>query len=356
VGFLKINLSEKFSYKIKAEIDFQARQRMPTNLPPDYFTLERRFREAETVEEKIELLQEMYSVVPKHKGTDHLRADLRRKLAKLNDEAQSQKSVARHDSTFKIPRAGAGQVVIIGPSGTGKTTLFAAFTEKTHLSDIPPPPSFEPSPAMMPFENIQIQLVDTPPLSLDYVEPRLKDLIRGANLALLVVDLQQDPVEQLKGSIQLLDDFHILPRQRCDRYPENPMLTFLPFLVAVNKCDTEQDEELYTIFCELMDEKWPCTPISAQTGHNLERLKNEIVANLDILRVYTKVPGKEADHDTPFVMKTGSTLEDLAGRIHKDFLENMKYARVWGKAVHVGQMVQRNYVLQDGDIVEIHIY
>jgi len=328
---------------------------MPTNLPPDYFNLENQFREAETVEEKIDLLQEMYSVVPKHKGTDHLRADMRRRLAKLNQEAQSHKAAAKHASTFRIPKAGAGQVAIVGPPGTGKSTLMAALSGEASDDDSPPRSTFEPAPAMLPFENIQVQLVDTPPLSQEYVEPRLKDLIRRANLVLLVVDLQQDPIEQLKDSIRLLDDFRIAPRQHRDCYPADQALTFLPFLVLVNKCDDAQGEELYTIFCDLLDEKWPCLPVSAQTGHNLERLKREIVANLDIIRGYTKVPGKEAIHNAPFVFKTGSTLEDLAGRIHKDFLEKMKFARVWVKAVHDGQMVQRNYVLHDGDVVEIHI-
>lgn len=328
---------------------------MPTNLPPDYFNLEKRFREAETIEEKIELLQEMYSVVPKHKGTDHLRADLRRKLAKLNDEAQSRKGAARRDSAFKIPRAGAGQVAVVGPAQSGKTSLILALAGEAESAGDLPRPTFEPSPLMMPFENIQVQLVDTPPLSRDYVEPRLRELIRRANLVLLVVDLQQDPLKHLDECVRLLEDFHIAPRHRRERYPETERLTFLPFLVSVNKCDDAQEEELYHIFCELLDEKWHCVPVSAQTGYNLARLKQEIVANLDIIRVYTKVPGKEADHEAPFVMKTGSTLEDLAGRIHKDFLEKMKFARVWGEAVYDGQMVQRNYILHDGDIVEIHI-
>lgn len=328
---------------------------MPTNLPPDYFTLEKQFRDAETTEEKIELLQKMYSVVPKHKGTDHLRADMRRRLAKLNQEAQSHKSAARHDSAFRIPRAGAGQVVLVGPAGTGKTSLQAALSGEKQELHFTPSPTFEPAPHMMPYENIEVQLIDTPPLSRGYVEPRLRDLIRKTNLVLIVVDLHQDPLEQLKDSLRLLEEFRIYPRHRYPVPPSEPGALLLPFLVLVNKCDDAEGEELYNIFCELMEEKWPCLPVSAHTGRNLERLKADVIANLEIIRVYTKIPGKEPDHNMPFVFKAGSTLEDLAGRIHKDFLENMKYARVWGKAVHDGQMVQRNYVLQDGDVVEIHI-
>lgn len=327
---------------------------MPTNLPPDYFQIEKRFRVAETTEEKIELLEEMYSVVPKHKGTDHLRADLRRRLSKLKEEAETHKGAAKRDTLFRVPKAGAGQVAIIGPGGVGKTSLAARLCRNKLDLNAAPRPTFEPVPCMMPFENIQIQLIDTPPLSRVYVEPRLKDLIRRVDLALLVVDLQQDPVDQLKETISILQDFHIGAHHRQERYPKDQIITFMPVRVAVNKCDDDQGEELFQIFCELADEKWPCTPVSALTGRNLELLKQEIVTGLDIIRVYTKMPGKDPDLNTPFVFKKGSIVENLAGKIHKEVLEKMKSTRVWGKTVHPGQMVQHDYVLQDGDVVEIH--
>ena len=328
---------------------------MPTNLPPDYYVIERRFREAETVEEKIELIQEMYSIVPKHKGTDHLRADLRRRLAKLNQEAQSQKGKGKRDSAFRIPKAGAGQAVVVGLTNVGKSALVAALTNAETEVSVEPYTTWEPIPGMMPVENVHIQLIDTPSLSREYVEPRLKELIRYADLVLLVVNLLEDPLSQLKEGVSLLEEYRIAPRHRSGNYPQDQRYNFLPFLVLVNKCDNEDDEDLFQIFCELLDEKWPCLPVSAATGRNLERFKRAALRQLDIIRVYTKIPGKDADLNTPFVLKKGSALEDLAGKIHKDFLEKMKYARVWGKQVYDGQMVQRDYVLQDGDVVEIHI-
>jgi ribosome-interacting GTPase 1 len=329
---------------------------MPTNLPPDYFEIEKRFRQAETVEEKIEALQEMMSTVPKHKGTDHLRADLRRKLAKLKEEAQVHKGASKRDSAFRVPKAGAGQAVVIGPTNAGKSALVAALTgAEAEVSPIPNT-TWEPLPGMMKVEDTEVQLVDTPPLSRDYVEPRLKELIRHSDLVLLVVDLEQDPIGQLQETAGLLEEYRIAPQQRMRRYEnESPAFTFLPFLVLVNKCDDEADEELYTIFCELLEEKWPCLPVSAASGRNLERLRKATLEGLDVIRVHTKAPGKEPDHTRPFVMKKGSRLDELAGRIHKDFLERMKFARVWGKAVHDGQMVHRDYILQGGDVVEIHV-
>ncbi len=329
---------------------------MPTNLPPDYFEIEKRFRAAETIEEKIEALQEMMSVVPKHKGTDHLRADLRRKLAKLKEEAQSRKSSGRRDSAFRIPKAGAGQAVLVGPTNTGKSALMAALTgAEAEVSPVPHT-TWEPLPGMMPVENVLVQLIDTPPLSQDYVEPRLKELIRRADLVLLVIDLLQDPIAQLEECAAILESYRILPSHRpADNPPTEGAYKTMPFLVLVNKCDDDEGEELYRIFCELMEEKWPCLPVSALTGRNLDRLKREVLQTLDVIRVYTKAPGKEPDLEHPFVLKKGATVADLAGKIHKDFLEKMKTARVWGRAVYSGQMVQRDYVLQDGDVVEILI-
>jgi len=327
---------------------------MPTNLPPDYFEIEKRFRDAETVEERITLLKEMISVVPKHKGTDHLRADLRKRLAKLNQEAQRQKGRSKRDTVFRVPKAGSGQILLVGPSSVGKSCLLRVLTG----AGLPEPENqamtWEPAAGMMTLGNIQLQLVDTPPLSRDFVEPRLKDLIRRGDMLLLVVDLEQDPVEQLVETIGLLQEFRIFPRHLQNDVPDDPLATVIPFLVLVNKCDQDEDEDVYSVFCELLNEDWPCLPVSAVSGRNLDLLKEKVFAQLDVIRVYTKIPGQVPDLSAPFAFRKGSTVGDLAARIHKDILQNMKHARVWGSSVHDGQMVQRDYQMQDGDVVEIH--
>lgn len=328
---------------------------MPTNLPPDYFKIEKRFRDADTTEEKIELLEEMISIVPKHKGTDHLRADLRRKLSKLREEAQKSKSAARRDSAFRIPKAGAGQVILVGAANVGKSALAAVLTGAPLEVSPVPYTTWEPSPAMMPVENMQVQLVDTPPLSRDFPEVRLRDLLRKADMLLLVVDLTTDPVEQLAETVEILQEYRIAPLAQQERFDESAHMVFPPLLVLVNKCDNEEMEEVYQLFCALLEEPWSCLPVSAVTRYNLGVLKRKVIEALDVIRVYTRTPGKDIDREHPFVMKRGSTLEDLAGKIHRDILEHMRTARVWGGAVHDGQMVPRDYVLQDGDVVEIQV-
>lgn len=328
---------------------------MPTNLPPEYFEVEKRFRAAKTPAEKVALLEELISTVPKHKGTDHLRADLRRRLSQLRAEARSRKGASRRESAFRIEREGAGQVVVVGPANVGKSALVAALTNASPEVADYPYTTWEPTPGMMPVEDIQIQLVDTPPLDRDYVEPELLDLIRRSDLILLVVDLQTDPLGQLEETMAILCENRIVPNHWQDHYKEDERVTFKPFLVLANKADDEQSDELYELFCQLLDEEWPCLPVSATTGRNLEGLKKAVFECLGIIRVYAKPPGKDPDFSAPFVLKKGSTVQDLAGKVHKDFFEKLTAARVWGSAEFAGQMVQRDYVLQDRDVVELRI-
>jgi ribosome-interacting GTPase 1 len=198
-------------------------------------------------------------------------------------------------------------------------------------------------------------LVDTPPLDREFVELQLMDLIRRSDLILLVVDLLTDPIQHLEGSVALLEEHRILPRSLRDRYPEPRRLTFIPMLVVANKYDDEGMDENLEIFRTLLEDDWPLVAVSATTGRNLEQLKRMVFDRLEVVRVYTKVPGKEPDLATPFVLKEGDTVQFLARKIHKDFVENLKTARVWGKALYDGQMVSRDYVLHDGDIVELHV-
>jgi ribosome-interacting GTPase 1 len=328
---------------------------MPTNLPPEALEAEQRYRAAQSVAEKIASLEEFISAIPKHKGTDKLRADLRRRLSKLKSAAQSQKKVSRQESPFYIDKEGAGQVVVVGPANVGKSALVATLTNAAPEVADYPYTTWTPTPGMMPMENIQIQLIDTPPLNRDYVEPELIELIRRSDLILLVVDLQGYPIQQLEDTIALLQEHRIMPHHLKDRYTEQRLLTFLPLLVLVNKNDDQSTDEDFEVLCELFEEAWPLLPVSATTGRNLERLKQVVFERLEIIRVYSKPPGKEPDLNAPFVLKKGSTVEEFAGKVHQDFLEQLKSARVWGSGVYDGQMVGRDHVLRDGDVVELRI-
>jgi ribosome-interacting GTPase 1 len=329
---------------------------LPTNLPPEYFEADKRYRAAKSPTEKIVCLEELISTIPKHKGTDKLRADLRRRLSKLKSSAQTKKGASKRDSAFQIDKEGAGLVAVVGPANVGKSALIASLTNATPEVANFPHTTWQPTPGMMPIENIQVQLVDTPPLDRNFVEPELFDLIKRSDLILLMVDLRTDPLQQLEETIALLQEQRIVPRHRQDRYPKRRRLTVIPFLVLVNKYDDETADEDFEIFCELLeDDDWPLLPVSATTGRNLERLKQMVFERLEIIRVYSRAPGKEPDFTAPFILKKGDTVVEFAGKVHQDFVKQLKSARIWGEGVYEGQMVRRDHVLHDGDVVELHI-
>ncbi|MFQ5344025.1 MAG: GTPase [Anaerolineae bacterium] len=328
---------------------------MPTNLPPEYFEAEARYRAAQSAAEKIVLLEELISTIPKHKGTDKLRADLRRRLSKLKSSAQTRKGVSRHESPFHIDKEGAGQVAVVGPPNTGKSALVAALTNATPEVSPAPFTTWTPTPGMMPVENVQVQLIDTPPLSREYVRPDLLDLIRRVDLILLVVDLPTDPIQQIEDTVAILEENRIIPLRLEDRHAERRRLTFVPLLVLANKNDDEDSDEVFEIFLELLEDEWPLLPVSAVTGRNLERMKQVVYERLGIMRVYSKAPGREPDLSAPFVLKKGDTVEEFAGKVHQDFYRNLKTARVWGSGVFDGQLVGRDHVLHEGDVVELRM-
>jgi ribosome-interacting GTPase 1 len=328
---------------------------LPANLPPAYFEAENRYREAKTPAEGIAALEEMLAIMPKHKGTDKLKADLRRRISKLKSKQQAKKKLGRRDRGYKIDKEGVGQVVLIGAPNVGKSSLVAALTNADPKVAEFPHSTWKPTPGMMYFEDIQIQLIDTPPLSRDHTEPWLFDIIRRSDMLLVVVDVQTDPLQQLEDTILFLEEHRIAPLKLSDLHEDKTGWAFLPILVVANKNDDHLIDENFEIFKSLLKDDWPLVNVSAKTSNNFDTLKQTLFNRLEIVRVYTKTPGKEPDLGTPFVLKKGSKIEDLAAKIHKDILEKFKYARVWGKNVYDGQMVQRDHILQDGDIVEVRV-
>lgn len=326
---------------------------MPTNLPPEYHRADERFRAARTTEEKISALEDLYGTIPKHKGTDKLRADVRRRLAKLREESQSRKGGGRHESAFHVDREGAGQAAFVGPPNCGKSALLRALTHaRPEVADYPFT-TWTPMPGMMPIDDIQVQLIDTPPLHREHVESAMFDMIRHADLLLIVADLTDEPVRQVDATNTILTEHRIVPLPLKDR-AENPERSdFLPALILLNKNDDAFTDGVAAAFVELLGGKWTVIPVSAATGRNFDLMKKRVFEMLRIIRVYSKPPGKQPEMASPFVLKTGSTVADFAAKVHHDFQEHLASARVWGKGVRDGQLAGRDHFLNDGDVVEL---
>ncbi len=336
---------------------------MPANLTPQYLAAEQRFKEAVTTQDKIEALEEMMAVMPKHKGTEKLQADLRRRLAKLRTETEKKHGASKGAALYSVQREGAGQIVLLGAPNVGKSSLLARLTHASpEIGDYPFTTRL-PHPGMMPCENIQIQLVDMPPVDPHFYEPWMGGIVRHADLALLVVDAGSDDVlDEVEEVLQVLDGSRIkLEGKPAAEHMDVGTQVTLPTLLVANKCDAANADENRQILREFYGERFEILPVSASTGEGLENLGRVLFERLDVVRIYTKVPGKKADlSGAPYVLKRGSTVLDAARAVHRDFALTLRFARVWSSekskrpVKYDGQMVERTHPLEDGDILELH--
>jgi small GTP-binding protein len=324
---------------------------MPANLPPQYFEAEKNFREAKDPQEKIAALEEMLAIMPKHKGTDHLRAELRARIAKLTQQA-GKKSGARRASMV-VEKEGAAQVAVIGLPNAGKSQLIASTTKASPPVAEYPFTTHSATPGMMEFENIKIQLIDTPPLAPQAFQFWLPPLLRRADALLVMVDLGYDPLEQMESIISQLAKMRIIIGDA--GAGSEFTIWHQKALIIGNKLDLEDAAKNFEALKNRYEGQFPLIAVSTKQGTGLEELKRKIYEVLDIIRVYTKAPGSKPDFTDPIVVARGSTLADAAAEVHKDFAANMKYARIWGSAKHDGVMVKRDHILEDGDIIELHL-
>ena len=326
---------------------------MPTNLPPQYFTAEKNFRAARTAPEKIAALEEMLAIMPKHKGTDHLRAELRRRIAKLTQV--SDKKAATQRVSMVVLKEGAAQVVVVGLPNAGKSQLVSMVTNASPAVAEYPFTTHTAIPGMMEFENIQIQLIDTPPLVTNSIESWLSHTLIRADALLVVVDLNDASLIQIEAISAELARMRIGIIDAKNGDEQSGVLSYKKAMIVGNKIDLVPTGPNYEALQNKYQDQLPVMAISAQKGTGLEEMKHKIYQMLDIIRVYTKTPRQKADFDDPIILDRGSTLEDAAESVHKDFRAKLKYARVWGSGKHDGVMVKRDHILQDGDIIELHV-
>ncbi len=330
---------------------------MPANLTQQYHKAEQQYRQANTPEEELACLQAMLREIPKHKGTDHLQAQLKQKISKARKEMQSPSKSGKKGRGVRIPRQGAGTAVVLGGPNAGKSQLLATMTRAT--PEVAPYPftTHQPAPGMMPWQDVTVQLVDTPPITPDFFESYMFGIIRGAELVLLMVDLGSDSgVEQCQDVLDRLSDSKTRLGKETYLSEEDVGLSFTRTFVVPNKIDLPEAQDRLELFHELCPVDFEEFVISAQGETGLEPLRDAIYQAMDVVRVYTKLPtAKEADRDRPFTVRRGSCLADLAGHVHKDYAEGLKFARVWGSAVHDATVVKGDYELHDQDIVELHM-
>ena len=325
---------------------------MPANLTPEYFKAERWLRSATTNDEKILTIERMLAVMPKHKGTDHLKADLRRKLSKLK-EASTQKGRGKQTDIFHIPRSGSGQVVLLGTPNCGKSSIVAAITNaKVNVADFPYATT-GPVPGMAKFEDVQIQLVDMPPITADYVAPGQVGTYRNCDVIAVVIDLSGDVRKQIQVCHDFLESRSLLVDEQTPAFDNQGNAIGKRVFCLCTKSDIAQPGAIEVVK-RLCKHPFEFIEVSAKTGAGIDKLPAMFFKQLGLIRIYAKPPGKPADMMDPFTMPAGSTVMDMAMAIHRDLAEKLKFARIWGTGVYAGQNAQRTHVLNDKDIVELH--
>jgi ribosome-interacting GTPase 1 len=328
---------------------------MPANLPPQYNKAEQEFRAATTAAARLEKLRELFRLLPKHKGTEKLQAELKAKISRAREEVDAPATAGKQSArSFRVSREGAGQIVLIGPPNTGKSALLAALSNAK--PEVAPYPftTRMPQPGMVDVLDVRYQLVDLPPITADVCEPWLPGLIISADAALLVVDLSDDDaLDAADAALSRLATARItLTGSPVADEDENAFA--VKTLLVANKLDAPGAGDRLEILREWAGDRFPVCTTSTISGQGLDVLRGLSYDLLEMIRVYTKVPGRPADRQRPFTIMAGGTIEDLAGAIHRDLDGAVKFAKVWGTGVHDGQTVKRDHQLHDADVVEIH--
>lgn len=328
---------------------------MPANLTPIYYAAYERYKKASNDRERLKALKEMLSVIPKHKGTDKLQGDLKRKIARLKVDQQDKKSKKSKPFSYSIDKEGAGQITIVGPPNVGKSQLVNILSGATfEVADFPfTTRLFQPS--MMVYEDIQVQLVDLPPVSDEYMEKWVPQLIKNSNGSVIVFDMSRDDLlDQVESTINCLNAFKI-KLESDPLVKEDYKWHYISSLFIGNKMDLPHAKENLSICNEFYGEHFSITPFSALNQGDIASLRNKIVKLLNIVRIYSKRPGHPPEMEKPFILSNGKTLKDLAEVVHKDFAKNLTFAKIWGENKFDGQRITKDYVLEDKDIIELHM-
>jgi hypothetical protein len=317
---------------------------------------EEAYKKAKTPEEKLELLRKMWVLVPKHKASEKLQAQLKTRIRDTRDAVETKKAAKKGGVSYKVPRQGAGTYVLLGGPNAGKSRLLSRVTRAT--PEVAPYPftTREPIVGMMEWEDVKIQLIDLPPITADFLEGYVSTIVRSADAALLMLDLADDDgpfaaetvVERLNES-----KTHLVGERKFEE--EDLTVEDIRTILVANKIDADGAADRLEIVREMFGTRFPIQVIAAEAGSGVDELKAAMYRTLELIRVYTKMPGKPPDMTSPYTCPIGSTVVEMAAQVHGDFAEKLKSARVWGQGVFDGQAVKRDHVLSDKDVVELHV-
>jgi uncharacterized protein len=330
---------------------------MPANLPPQYSKAEEEYRKATTPALRLETLREMFRLLPKHKGTEKLQAELKQKISRAKDDLEAAKAKGKAGGvSHRVPREGAGQVVLVGPPNAGKSALLAALTGARPEVAAYPFTTRAAQPGILAWEDVRLQLIDLPPITPEFLEPWVPGLVRAADAALLVADLGDDDLVEAAEAVLAR-----LAQARTELVAERPWddedeaVRHVKTALVAHKIDAPGAADRLDVLREVFGARFPIVAASALRGTGLDAVGRLSYDLLGLMRVYTKIPGQPVDRTRPFTLPIGSTVLELARAVHHDFEQGLKSARVWGSGAFEGQTVRRDHELHDADVVELHL-
>jgi uncharacterized protein len=332
---------------------------MAVNLTPQYLEAEAQYKKARSAEERLDCLQRMWQLVPKHKASEKLQAELKTKLSAARDEVEREQKSPKKSAgvSYKIPRQGAGQVIVVGAPNAGKSRLLTRLTRATPEVAAYPFTTREPHAGMMEWEDVRVQLVDTPPITAEFLEGYVSSMIRSADACVLLVDLGDDDAPfATEAVIQQLEGVKTVLVGTLPAAVDDPTVQHVKTLLLANKCDQPGAADRLEIVRKMFGARFTDIQVlDAESGAGLEEARSAIYRFLNVIRVYSKRPGKPPDMESPFTCPAGSSVKELAEVVHRDFGDKLKSARIWGTGVFDGQTVTRDHKLHDKDIVELHL-
>lgn len=334
-----------------------------------YRKAERNFRAATTPADQLRCLEEMLRLLPKHKGTDKLQADLKRKISEKRNEVTATFKASLGSVTHKIARQGCAQIAVVGAPNSGKSQLVASLTAAKPTVAPFPYTSRSMTAGMMTFEDVSIQLVDTPPLAMGTLDASLLNLIRSADMNLLCFDGSDD--ESIHSTIVALEEL----RSRSTYLSDHTTIAVDGIkhracrgrLVLTRALDPDASLRL-ELLCEEYELQIPVIKFDSSDAEAMTTARAEIFRSLNLVRVYTKRPGEPADRSNPFTLPLGATIQDVAAKVHADLPERVRDARIWHHGISaegnatsnrlsaqtdVEKIVGHEYPVQDCDIVEL---
>ncbi len=295
---------------------------MPINAHPEFLAAEKEYNLAQTLEEKIEKLKKMISHAPAHKGAENLRAQLKLRLKKLQQQLDKSKK-SKKSSKTGIKKADM-QAVIIGLTNTGKSSLLSLLTNtKPEIADYNFTTKY-PQQGIMNYASTQIQLIEIPAIESEYYN---RSIPHTADTLLIIITAlnQIEKINNLLG--------------------KNPGKKIIIFNIK-NPLDKRKLE------ATLKSKKYNYTIINLHSQKNLEELKEKIFKSFDKIRVYTKEPGKEKS-PKPIILKPDSTVKDVAEKILHGFSKSVSETKIWGpSSKFAGQKIGLKHKLKDLDVIE----